>query len=212
MWDSRRRSKGHKRMSTLLGRRLLVVGIAAALAATAGWALWRSVGQWNGAPHTAPSSVAPASLGALGALGPSADEEGTLPAARVRRPPDPTPESQPAPRHGPSRASPPPVKPRGLRDLRSAPSPPPERPAQPRSQSDPGALPSAQSQGSAGRSSEAPVALPLPGRSPSESGDGPSPPLGASGAGSPGTVVRMVPPRAITSAGTEYPVEAFRLP
>jgi len=94
-------------MSPLLGRGLLVAGIAAALAAPAGWAVWRNAGLWTGAPQTVPSPVASAILGPPPAPGPSADEEGTLPAARVVRPPASQPASPPAPQHRSPRASPP---------------------------------------------------------------------------------------------------------
>src|SRR5205807_2494969 len=88
-----------------------------------------------------------------------------------------------------------------------------------------------------GEPAEVQGAPPLPERSPSERGDGSSPPTGtaagtagagsavgqgsglgvsdgagaASSAGPPGVAARVVPPRVITSAGTDYPVEAFRL-
>src|SRR5438445_4825719 len=114
-------------MSRLLGRGLLVAGIAAALAAPAGWAVWRNAGLWTGAPQTVPSPVASAILGPPPTPGPSADEEGTLPAARVVRPPASQPASPPAPQHRSPRASPPAAGLRGVRDLRSVPSPPPEQ-------------------------------------------------------------------------------------
>jgi len=229
-------------MIILLKRRLLIVGLVAALAAAAGWAVWRNTTFWNAARQTVPPSVAPANLGAPSAPGPSADEEGTLPAARWMRPPEseaiPQTAPQPAPRKvGPSRASPPPPRPSEVRHLPPAPSPPPEQTAQPRSQSEPGALPAAKSQAPAGEPAEVQGAPPLPERSPSERGDGSSPPTGtaagtagagsavgqgsglgvsdgagaASSAGPPGVAARVVPPRVITSAGTDYPVEAFRL-
>src|SRR5207302_3266422 len=60
---SRRPSRGSQQMSPLRGRGLLVAGIAAALAAPAGWAVWRNAGPSNVAPQAPPSPVAPENLG-----------------------------------------------------------------------------------------------------------------------------------------------------